>query len=53
LGALLGGLKYQLPYDATYEAITMIESVYDSNLKKTVEKVLITTSKFHTIELTL
>lgn len=47
---LLTMLNYQLPYDASYQAITRMQSTYDPTLKKINDKMLLTTGKFHTIE---
>jgi hypothetical protein len=48
---LLTQLNYQMPYDATYQAITRMQSNYDPTLKKITDKMLLTTGKFHTMEL--
>ncbi len=50
---LLTKLGYQLPYDASYQAITKMASVYDQTLKKITDKMLLTTGKFHTIQLSI
>lgn len=50
---LLTKLGYQLPYDASYQAITKMSSTYDQTLKKTTDKMLLTTGKFHTIQLSI
>lgn len=42
-----------MPYDASYQALTQISSIYDLTLKKSTDKILLTTGKFHTIELTI
>lgn len=50
---LLTKLGYQMPYDASYQAITRMSSTYDPTLKKISDKMLLTTGKFHTIELSI
>jgi hypothetical protein len=48
---LLSPLGYQLPYDASYQALKLISKKYDQTLKKTSDTILLTTGKFHIIEL--
>ncbi len=40
---LLTKLGYQLPYDASYQAVTKMTSSYDQTLKKITDKILLTT----------
>ncbi len=47
LEPLLSMYGYQLPYDATYQAITRMSTTVNPTLKKTTDSVLLTTGKFH------
>jgi hypothetical protein len=40
-----------LPYDATFQGVAVLSSTYDSQLKNTKDNVLLTTGRFHTIQL--
>lgn len=42
---------YQLPYDATYQAVTRMSTSINPTLKKTTDSILLTTGKFHIMEL--
>lgn len=50
---MLYSLGEALPYDATFQAITLISSTTDSLLRRTTERLLITTGRYHTIQLVL
>lgn len=49
---LLNDLKETLPYDATFQAIALIDSTTDS-AKRTTQTLLITTGRFHTLQLSV
>lgn len=38
---------YQLPYDATYQAVTRMSTSINPTLKKVTDSILLTTGKFH------
>ncbi len=42
-----------LPYDATFQAITLISMNTNATSKRTVDKLLITTGRYHTIQMSL
>lgn len=44
---LLNMYGYQLPYDATYQAVTRMSTSINPTLKKTTDSILLTTGKFH------
>jgi len=50
---MLNSLGETLPYDATFQAITLISTSTDSLVRRTTERLLITTGKYHTIQLVL
>jgi hypothetical protein len=47
---LLNDLKETLPYDATFQAIALLSSTKDET-KKTTDNLLLTTGRYHTIQL--
>jgi hypothetical protein len=48
---LVNEIKQKLPYDATFQAIILIESIRDAELKKSKDIILLTTGRFHTFQM--
>lgn len=48
---LLSKINMNPPYDATYQAVKVIESTYDSSLLQTSDIVVVTTGTYHTVML--
>ncbi len=53
LKSFIVGLGETLPYDATFQAVTLIESVRNSAVQMVTDRLLITTGRYHTIQLAL
>jgi hypothetical protein len=52
LRSMLSDLKETLPYDATYQAVSLISSILDKT-NKTTDTLLITTGRYNTFQLTV
>lgn len=46
---MLSKLNMNAPYDATYQAVKIVESYYDSSLLQMKHQVVVTTGTYHTI----
>jgi hypothetical protein len=53
LRSMLQSLGESLPYDATFQAVTVLSSYTNPTSKRTTDKLLITTGRYHTIQLAL
>jgi len=46
---MLSKLNMNAPYDATYQAVKIVESYYDTSLLQMKHQVVVTTGTYHTI----